>query len=91
MADPKPAAPPTLAVNPLQVIAIVSAILAAASQVVPKLIGKTGDELRDAIIESVPDLVPTVETITGKDLVNDAKFRAAMIALAESINDAPPK
>lgn len=82
---------PAVVVNPLQVIAIVSAILAAASQIVPKLIGKTGDELRDAIIESVPDLVPTVETITGKDLVNDAKFRQAMIALAESINDAPPK
>lgn len=90
MPDPKPAAP-AIAVNPMQVLAIVSAIVAAAGQLVPKLIGKEGDALRDAIIEGLPDVVPAVELITGKDLVNDGKFRDAMILLSQSINDAPPK
>ena len=88
MPDPKLA---PITVNPIQIIAIISAVVAAASVIVPKLIGKTGPELRDAIITSLPDALPVVELVAGKDLLNDAKFREAVIALTEAFIDAPAK
>lgn len=43
-----------------------------------KFEGKTGKEKRDAVVEQVRDLLPIVEGITGKDLLDDATYLAAV-------------
>ena len=86
-----PVAVQAVQVNPMQIIAIVSAVVAAAATIVPKLLGKTGPELRDAVLTALPDALPVVELIAGRDLLNDAKFREAVVALAEAFIDAPAK
>ena len=80
---------PSVAVDPMKILAIVSAIIAAASQIVPKLIGKTGEDLRDAIVLALPEVLPIVEQVAGKDFLNDAKFREACVAIVEAFVDAP--
>ena len=46
---------------------------------------------RTVIVEAVIDALPVIETLTGKDLVDNAKFKAAITALADLFLKAPDR
>jgi hypothetical protein len=53
-----------------------------------KLRDKSGKEKRDAVVEQVRELLPIVEGISGKDLLDDATYLAAideLIALEKAV------
>ncbi len=79
------------ALDPMQVLAIVTLVTTFAGQVALNVIGKTGAALAAGIVKSVKAALPAVEQLTGRDLLEDDAFNEAMEALARAFVQAPKK
>jgi len=68
--------------DPMQVLNIVTIVSMFLAQVAINVVGKTGDELTEGIVKSAKAILPSVEALVGRDLMNDDAVNDAIEALA---------
>lgn len=79
------------ALDPMQLLTIITLVTTFAGQVAVNVIGKTGTALAAGIVKSVQAALPGVEQLTGRDLLHDDAFNEAMQALARAFVAAPKR
>lgn len=81
---------PTAKMDLSQIMLIVTLVTQFVSKAKAAVKGTTSQKIA-ALVDLVRDALPTIETFTGKDLVNDERFNAALDAIAAAFIKAPAK
>ena len=74
-----------------QILTIAALVNQFVSELKANLGNTKGGQRKEVIVEAIINALPLVETITGKDLVNNNKFIVAVHAVAELVLKAPEK